>query len=139
MTDLKLLRQHHLLSKLLHLAREQNMALQTDRLDVFLDMMGERDDIVAELTDNADAPVPMNVMVFPTAMLPGSEADLRAVNQALIASVLEQDDENEQILCTEMDRLVAALGRINQGYSISKRYAAAFGPVDVGRRVDAAL
>lgn len=138
MTDLKTLRQHHLLSKLLHLAREQGVALQTDRLDVFLDLMGERDDIVAELTDNADAPAPINVMIFPTAMLPGSEADLRAVNRALIASVLEQDDENEQILRTEMDRLVAALGRINQGYSVSKRYAATFGPADVGRRVDAA-
>jgi hypothetical protein len=138
MTDLKILRQHELLSQLLRLACEQGEALQGDRLEDFLTLMEEREMIARELEMLVHAETPENLVLFPTVSRAGSEADIKAAVSALIVSVLAQDEENERVLRQQMDSLVDLRGLIGKGYAAMRGYSAGAINEPAGARLNVA-
>jgi hypothetical protein len=138
MSRLQALRQHELLTRLLQLSRAQHDALLQERLDQFLALMGEREQIVDDLLANADQAPPPNVTVLPRAGPGASDRDLKASIGTLLCSVLNQDDENERVLREQLGDLVQALSRINLGYTTARGYAAALATAQVGRELDIA-
>src|SRR3954468_21340053 len=111
MTDLNTLRQHQLLMKLLGLARGQGRALTEDNLDLFVEMMEEREGVMADLmTIDATPPPPANILPFPTIVGSGSDPDVRAAMGSLIRSILVQDDENEELLRHQMNDIKSEIG-----------------------------
>jgi hypothetical protein len=138
MSRLQTLHQHELLTRLLHLARAQHDALLQERLDQFLALMGEREQIIADLIANAEQAPPPNVTVLPRAGWDISDPDVKAAIDGLLRSVLTQDDENERLLRTQLGDLVRALGRVNLGYTTARGYAAALATAQVGRELDIA-
>ena len=138
MTDLKLFRQHDLLTQMLRLACEQADALHEDRLEDFLTLMEEREEIAGQLEMTTLADTPSNMVLFPTVARAGSEADVKAAVSALIVSVLAQDEENERELRDQMDGLTDRRGRIGRGYAAMRGYSAAVGEGPAGARVNVA-
>jgi hypothetical protein len=138
MTDLKDFRQHELLVRLLHISRDQGRALRDERLDWFLSMMSEREEIISDLEANARGHVPPNVVAFPTMTRPGAEADITAAMSGLLASVLTQDEENERTLRGQMDNLLGSLAHINLGYTTARGYANALLPARAGTGLNVA-
>jgi hypothetical protein len=138
MSRLQALRQHELLTRLLQLSRAQHDALLQERLDQFLALMGEREQIVDDLLANAEQAPPANVTVLARAGWGIPEPDLKSSMSALLCSVLDQDDENERVLRAQLGDLIQALGRINLGYATARGYAAALTTAQVGRELDIA-
>jgi hypothetical protein len=137
-TDFATLRQHDLLTRLLRLSREQGEALEDERLDHFLALMTERERLVDEINALSDAPLPDNVVPFWPLATPRSIPDIQAAINALIVSILDQDEQNEAMLRAQMESLVAALGRINVGYAAARGYAAQMAPEPMPRGLNIA-
>lgn len=138
MTDFATLRQHHLLSQLLSLSREQRRALEEQRLDDFLALMDEREQVVADLVALEQAPPPANVLPFPTIAPAIGDPDAKAALHGLIRSILVQDDENERALRDQMDGLHGTLARISHVAAAGRGYAAALGHERRGEGLDRA-
>ncbi|MFN8558705.1 MAG: hypothetical protein U0531_15660 [Dehalococcoidia bacterium] len=135
MTDLATLQQHHLLTRLLGIARAQGEALESQQLDQFLSLMDERDQLVSDLVTLDEQAPPANVIPF--ALQGNSDDDAKAAMGGLIRSILRQDDENE----LELRRQMAALGRridhIGCGMAAAKGYSRT-GRRTAGMRLDRA-
>lgn len=128
MTDLATLQQHRLLTRLLALSRRQREALAAEEIDSFLTLMDEREQIVAELVALDEAPPPPNVLPFPV-LVPGSmDSDVKAALRGLITSILQQDDENEQVLRSQMDALRTTITAVNRGVVATRGYASTMHP-----------
>ena len=132
MTDLQTLRQHQTLSRLLALARGQARALADDRIDQFLAIMEEREEVIAELVEIERTPPPVNVLPFPTISAKADDPDVQDAMRGLIRSILEQDDANEQTLREQMSDLQKTIVRLSHGQAAGRGYAAAAG---MGRAV----
>lgn len=124
MTDLATLQQHQLLTRLLSLSRRQNAALHADRIDDFLALMDEREQIVEELIVLEEAPPAPHVLPFPTLMPGSTDHDVKAALRGLITSILQQDEENEQVLRQQMDGLRSTMMQLNRGALAARGYAA---------------
>jgi len=139
MTDLSTLQQHQLLMKLLGLSREQWRALADDNLDQFVDLMDEREGVMADLVAvEAAPPPPANVLPFPTIVASGADPDVRAAMGGLIRSILRQDDENEALLRRQMDDIKSEIGLLARRRTAGRGYAASTGTRWMGQAVDRA-
>lgn len=139
MTDLNTLRQHQLLIKLLGYAREQGQSLAEENLDRFVEIMDEREALMADLvTIETTPPPPANILPFPTIAGTGSDPDVRAAMGGLIRSILRQDDENEQCLRLQMDGLKSELVQLGRGRRASRGYTVARDHAWAGQAVDRA-
>ncbi len=138
MTDLMLMQRHEMLTHLLHLARDQAEALESDRLDLFLRLMEERVELVADLVTAATQPAPENVVAFPAASWPPKDRDLHEATRGLISCILLQDEENERLLHMRMDAIRVALGQIGHGFATARGYASALRGAPEHRLLDVA-
>ena len=138
MTDLMLIQRHELLTQLLHRSREQAEALENDRLDLFLQLMEERSQIVADLMLAATQPPPENVVPFPVAGRAAKDRDLHEATRGLISCILLQDEEIERLLRLRMAAVRLALGQIGHGFATARGYAAALRAAPQQRLLDVA-
>lgn len=138
MTDLAALQRHERITDLLRLAHAQGDALRDDRLDEFLGLMVQREQIVADLLAGIDTPPPANVVPFPLFRRGSSPGELRETTRMLIAAVLEQDEHNEALLQAQLGQLRGALSYLNQGSRAARGYIAAQAPNHGSWRLDVA-
>jgi hypothetical protein len=138
MTDLMLLQRSELLTRLLHLAREQAEALEQDHFDVFLRLMDERVQVVAEIVATATEAAPENVVAFPAAGWPRKDRDLHEATRGLISCILLQDEENEQLLHRRMEAVRLAIGQVGHGFATARGYASALRGAPAQRLLDVA-
>ena len=136
MTDFGTLQQHHLLGKLLGLAREQAKALEAERIDQFLALMDEREELMSTLLQLEQAPAPANIVPLPRLTPAGSDADVKAAMGSLIRSIIEQDDQNERTLRLLMEALRAEMGQVNHLTAAGRGYAAALAYSRAGGGLD---
>lgn len=121
MSDRTALQRHTLLMRLLCLAREQGAALQDDAFDRFVALMPEREAIIADLTAAAPPVAPANVVP----LRQGVDEDTELAIEALVASVLRQDEENEAVLREQLDAVREALSGISRWYAAAQGYTTA--------------
>lgn len=133
MTDLATLQQHQLLTRLLALSRRQREALAAEEIDGFLTLMDEREQVISELVALDEAPPPSNILPFPVLAPSGVDSDVKAALRGLITSILQQDDENEQVLRGQMDELRTTITAINRGVVATRGYASSM-RADGGRQ-----
>lgn len=138
MTDLMLMQRYEMLTRLLHLSRDQAEALETDRLDLFMRLMEERVPLVAELMAASTQPAPENVVAFPSANWPAKDRDLHEATRGLISCILLQDEENERQLHLRMATARVALAQIGHGFATARGYASAFRGAPEHRLLDVA-
>lgn len=137
-TDLNTVRRHELLMQLLRLSRAQGEALQAERVDRFLSLMAEREQLFVELLSGEDHPLPSNVVLFPSIARFAEDPEVTLSTSVLISTILEQDEKNEVLLLAEMEKLRAALAHVGQGLAAAQGYGAALRYDDTGRRLDVA-
>jgi len=138
MSELAALQRHERIVNLLRLAHAQGEALREDRLDEFLALMAEREQIVADLLASSDAPPPANVVPFPLLRRAGGPRDLRETTRTLVAAVLEQDAQNQTLLEAQLGVLRGALSHLHQGSRAARGYIATRGRDYGGQRLDVA-
>ncbi|HZQ36436.1 MAG TPA: hypothetical protein VFD32_10915 [Dehalococcoidia bacterium] len=138
MTDLMLMQRHEMLTRLLHLSRDQGDALESDRFDLFMRLMEERVQLVSELMAASTQPAPENVVAFPAANWPGKVRDLHEATRGLISCILLQDEENERQLHLRMATVRVALAQIGHGFATARGYASALRGAPEHRLLDVA-
>src|SRR5207248_3439993 len=105
------IRRHELLARLLVLSRRQKRALDQRRIDEFLALLDEREELLQALARQPqDEDLPANVTALREER---DDGDARVAVGLLVADVLRQDEENERLLREEMGRIREALLRIN--------------------------
>jgi hypothetical protein len=106
-----------ILREVFDLARAQRAHLEADRMEVVLDLMDQRDALMARLEQLLveHAEVPDNVIAFPSAATAvWAEQDELALD-TLIRGILEHDQQNEHILAEKMDAVRGELPRLQDG------------------------
>lgn len=124
-----------ILRQIFDLARVQREHLEADRLDVVLELMDERDSLMAQLqrllTEGGE--IPDNVIAFPSAANSAwAEQDELALD-TLIRGIIEHDQQNELILAEKMSAIRDELPRLQQGH---RAHAAYRGGSGAGMYVD---
>lgn len=114
--------QFHLLREIFDLARRQRHSLEQDDIDAVLELMEEREAILAKLQEMADeaAAPPSNVVA-----LPGAEEHARQDQIALdtvIRGILEHDRRNEELLLEKMAAIRQEMPRLRQGRRAAAGY-----------------
>jgi hypothetical protein len=119
-----------ILREIFDLSREQRARLEEDRIDLVLELMAQRDELVGQLeqlfADSVD--VPANVIAFPSATTGDwSQQDALALD-TLIRGILEHDQQNEQMLAERLDAVSHELPRLAHGRRANNAYrVAAYG------------
>jgi hypothetical protein len=121
-----------LLRELFEMARAQRAHLEADRLDLVLDLMDQRDELVQQLEDLfAQGDVPANVIAFPSqAASDWSQQDQLALD-TLIRGILEHDQQNERLLTERLAEIREELPRLERGRRANNGYRV---PVASGAR-----
>lgn len=106
-----------ILREIFDLARAQREHLEGDRLDLVLELMDERDQLMIQLEQllAEGIEMPANVIAFPSAATSEwAEQDELALD-TLIRGILEHDQQNEQMLAEKMDVIRRELPRLKRG------------------------
>lgn len=116
--------QFELLREIFDLARAQRASLERDDIERMLDLMAERESILARLLRLVEEPAeePENLVAFPGAV-DHSRQDRIALD-TVIRGILEHDRENESMLAEKMAALREELPRIQQGRRVTAAYRA---------------
>ncbi len=111
-----------LLREIFGLAQEQRAALEQRDMELFEDLLEERDNLIERLELLAgDEVLPKNVIPFPAAD-PAAKAQDTIALDSLINSILSQDRENEVTLVEHMDELRAAVPELDRAKRAARRY-----------------
>lgn len=124
-----------ILREIFDIARAQREHLEGDRLDLVLELMDERDQLMVQLerllAEGID--MPSNVIAFRSpATSEWVEQDELALD-TLIRGILEHDQQNEQMLAEKMDVIRRDLPRLQRGHRAHAGYR---GQVDGGHYID---
>ncbi len=108
------------------LAEQQRHALESDDLDEFLRLLGEREEMLVALEALQDNWASGKVVPFPLArarrMVPG---DPQAAVAALLQDVFALDRASELLLAQKMNEVEAALGEVARGQRAMRGYRGA--------------
>lgn len=105
-------------------ARAQRSALERDDLDTFMQILDERDDLIARLQRlvEASAEVPDNVVPFPTELNSRNQQDDTLALDTAIRGIVEHDEQNEQLLSTKLEELAAEFPTLRRGRQAVQAY-----------------
>ena len=134
MSQVQALERHTLLARLLGLARQQHTALLAEDMESFLALMPERAAVIAALAGTDAEPRPANIVPIHASI----DEDTDLAIQALLASVLHQDETNALLLRGLMEGVREALAGIARWYSAAQGYTAALSTSGNGAMLDIA-
>lgn len=105
-------------------ARAQRAALERDDMDTFMQILDERDDLIAQLQQlvEATAEVPENVVMFPTELNERNQQDDSLALDTVIRGIVEHDEQNEQFLSEKLAELAAELPTLRHGTRAIQAY-----------------
>jgi len=105
-------------------ARAQRAALEADDLPAFLEILDERDELLAQLKQLVDSmpELPENVVAFPNELNERTRHDDSLALDTVIRGIVEHDEHNEALLSTQLDQLAGEVPALRRGRGAAQAY-----------------
>lgn len=105
-------------------ARAQSAALEADDLPTFLEILDERDELLAQLQQLVDSmgELPENVVAFPNELNQRVSHDDKLALDTVIRGIVEHDERNEALLNARLDELAGEVPALRHGRDAASAY-----------------
>lgn len=105
-------------------ARAQRAALEADDLPAFLEILDERDTLIAQLKQLVDSmpELPENVVAFPTELNERTKQDDTLALDTVIRGIVEHDEHNEALLSGQLEDLAGQVPALRRGRGAAAAY-----------------
>lgn len=112
-----------LLKQLFDLAQQQKSALDGEDVERFMQLLAEREPLLAALAGRDEEERPSNVVSISRAR-PSEEAsaDTETAIGILLRAVIDQDAENELLLRAKLGEVQDAITRVSRGAAMVRMY-----------------
>lgn len=105
-------------------ARAQRAALEADDLPAFLELLDERDALLAQLKQLVDGmpELPENVVAFPTELNVRTRQDDVLALDTIIRGIVEHDEYNEALLSGQLQEMAGQVPALRHGRGAAAAY-----------------
>ncbi len=105
-------------------ARAQRAALEANDLPAFLEILDERDTLLAQLKQLVDSmpELPENVVAFPTELNERTRHDDTLALDTVIRGIVEHDEHNEALLNGQLEALAGQVPALRRGRGAAAAY-----------------
>ena len=105
-------------------ARAQSAALAADDLASFLEILDERDELLAQLQQLVDAmgELPENVVALPNELNQRTNLDDSLALDTVIRGIVAHDEQNEALLSSRLEQLAGEVPALRRGRGAAAAY-----------------